>query len=469
MAAVMTGYTVENLTPTLEDRNSTYGTLGNPDATFTTGTDIFAKVWDPSATLKIEKMDGPTPVSVVYDGPMSSEINSTGAIVYGYNWGNKGSPPGSGTFRITFTTSDATTIVGVTDAGAEFTEHSTTIFVNLTESGGGGGGGESGELSVTSITPTSGSDSGGTLVTITGTGFVTGAVVTIDGVTATSVSYVDATTITAVTPVHAAGTYDVTVTNPDDQSVTLSSAFSFVAPPSITSVAPISGPDSGGTLVTITGTGFVSGAVVTIDSVTATSVSYVDATTITAVTPAHTAGTHDVTVTNPNNQSVTLSSAFSFVAPPSGGGGDSGSGSDSGGGGGGGGGGCSAGFVFNPNTHKCDPRGQVLGASAGPGQLIGCAPGSGHLFDVNTGKECPATPATWRFAFTKNLWRSMYDQDVMELQKFLVGHGYSIASGVTNYFGVETSAAVRAFQRDHGITQTGFVGPLTRAELNKGL
>ena len=70
-------------------------------------------------------------------------------------------------------------------------------------------------LSVLSIIPSSGSELGGTPVTITGTLFVNGATVTIAGVSATSVVWVNSTTITAVTAAGSIGTGDVVVTNPD--------------------------------------------------------------------------------------------------------------------------------------------------------------------------------------------------------------------------------------------------------------
>ena len=54
----------------------------------------------------------------------------------------------------------------------------------------------------------------------------------------------------------------------------------------IASVKPISGPSSGGTAITITGTNFAQGAVVKIDGVLATDVVVVSSTKITAVTPA---------------------------------------------------------------------------------------------------------------------------------------------------------------------------------------
>ena len=66
---------------------------------------------------------------------------------------------------------------------------------------------------ITSITPSSGSTAGGTVVTITGTNFTGATSVTFGGVAA-SFTVVNLTTITATTPAGAAGTASVLVTTP---------------------------------------------------------------------------------------------------------------------------------------------------------------------------------------------------------------------------------------------------------------
>jgi hypothetical protein len=86
-----------------------------------------------------------------------------------------------------------------------------------------------------------------------------------------------------------------------------------VLPPTLTTVSPTSGPDTGGTAVTLTGSNFTSGATVTFGGVAATNAT-VSATQITANTPAHAPGTVKVLVTNPNGQSASLASGFTFVA-----------------------------------------------------------------------------------------------------------------------------------------------------------
>jgi peptidoglycan hydrolase-like protein with peptidoglycan-binding domain len=52
---------------------------------------------------------------------------------------------------------------------------------------------------------------------------------------------------------------------------------------------------------------------------------------------------------------------------------------------------------------------------------------------------------------------------VKQIQTALVAHGYKVATD--GAFGPQTSAAVKAFQKQSGITQDGIVGPVTWAKL----
>ena len=168
---------------------------------------------------------------------------------------------------------------------------------------------------VTSISPTSGTTAGGTSVTITGTGFASGASVIFGTTAATNVVVVSSTSITADAPAHAAGAVNVVVTNTDSQSGTLPSGYTYNSanpPPTVVSIAPTSGTTAGGTSVTITGTGFLAGANVTFGTTAATSVrgcqlhlNYGDA-------PAHAAGAVNVVVTNTDSQSGTLPSGYTY-------------------------------------------------------------------------------------------------------------------------------------------------------------
>jgi hypothetical protein len=168
---------------------------------------------------------------------------------------------------------------------------------------------------VTSVSPNNGPPAGGTAVTITGTNFAAGATATFGGTAATNVVVVNSTTITATTPAHAAGSVTVTVTV-NGQSGNLTNGFSYVVPPTVSSVSPNSGSTLGGTAVTIAGTNFAAGATVTFGSAAATNVGVVNSTTITATTPAGSVGAVTVMVTNPGSQSGSLTNGYTYVVVP---------------------------------------------------------------------------------------------------------------------------------------------------------
>ncbi len=88
--------------------------------------------------------------------------------------------------------------------------------------------------------------------------------------------------------------------------------------PIINGVSPNAGLTSGGTSVTITGANFRAGATVLFGGAGASSVTVASATQIQAITPAHAAGTVDVTVRNADGQSSTLGSSrgFIYTTPP---------------------------------------------------------------------------------------------------------------------------------------------------------
>jgi hypothetical protein len=71
------------------------------------------------------------------------------------------------------------------------------------------------------------------------------------------------------------------------------------------------------------------------------------------------------------------------------------------------------------------------------------------------------------FKFNQDLRLRMKNNDVMELQKRLAAEGY-FTIAPTGYFGTLTLRAVKMYQASHGIKPvSGFVGPITRAVLNK--
>jgi hypothetical protein len=167
---------------------------------------------------------------------------------------------------------------------------------------------------ISSVTPATGATSGATAVTIVGLRFEAGASVTFGGATAT-VNSLSSTSITATTEGHAPGTVDVVVTNPDGQAATAAGRFTFRAPPVVTSISPNIGSTDGRTPLFIRGSGFLIGATVTLDGAPLSTLLDPTATGLLFTARAHAAGIADVVVRNPDGQFVTLSAAYTFVAP----------------------------------------------------------------------------------------------------------------------------------------------------------
>jgi hypothetical protein len=183
---------------------------------------------------------------------------------------------------------------------------------------------------ITSIEPSSGVPAGGTRVTIRGEGFAIappppppflpgpGDAVyfgsTQAGTTANGkVTLLSNTELSTVAP-PGNGTVDVRVLNEEGESpLTPADQFTYAEPPlTVTKVEPNHG--SGGTTVTITGTGFGGATAVHFGATSAKSFTVNSATSITAVSPrVKGGGTVDVTVTTPAGTSPTSAAdQFSF-------------------------------------------------------------------------------------------------------------------------------------------------------------
>jgi tRNA A-37 threonylcarbamoyl transferase component Bud32 len=217
---------------------------------------------------------------------------------------------------------------------------------------------------LTGVSPASGTTTGGTTVTITGTGLNGATVVRFGGVagtiTADSATQITVTSpprtvttaaITSDSPGHTtaagtgAGTVDITVTTAGGTShPTTADRFTYTAPrPAISGVSPNGGITSGGTTVTITGTGLAGAtsvrfgngaAIITSDSSTQITVTSppgsgtVNLTVITAAGASQTSdASHYAYTTRPGS-----AQSISFTGPGSGTAGGSGTLSATGGG-----------------------------------------------------------------------------------------------------------------------------------------
>jgi hypothetical protein len=149
-------------------------------------------------------------------------------------------------------------------------------------------------VTATAVTPGAGPDGGGTTVTVTGSGFTGATGVTFDGVPGTGFTVVDDRTLTVTTPAGAVGPADVVVTDAAGNGT--GPVFTYVATPAaVGSISPDQGPATGGTQVTLTGSGFTGTTSVTVGG-RSVRFTVVDDRTLTFTTPAGAAGRAAVVV-----------------------------------------------------------------------------------------------------------------------------------------------------------------------------
>ncbi len=169
---------------------------------------------------------------------------------------------------------------------------------------------------VLGVTPDSGAEAGGEEIVISGRNFQATPAVLIGGRPATDVRFISEGLLRAVTPSGQPGQRDVVVTNPSGLSNRFALGFTYVAAPAILDIAPVVGPVGGGTVVSISGQYFQQGAVVLFGERPATRVEVLGPSVVEAVTPASNAGTVDITLINPDEQTSVATGSFSFVPTP---------------------------------------------------------------------------------------------------------------------------------------------------------
>jgi serine/threonine protein kinase len=170
---------------------------------------------------------------------------------------------------------------------------------------------------LTGVSPANGSTAGGTAVTITGTGLAHATGVSFGGAAGTITA--DSGTQITVTSPPGKGTVDIVVTTPSGTSAaTDADRFTYVVPPppppAVTGISPTTGPTTGGTPVTITGTGLAHATGVSFNGAAGTITS--DSGTQITVTSPPGKGTVDITVTTSSGTSATTTAdRFTYYLP----------------------------------------------------------------------------------------------------------------------------------------------------------
>jgi len=276
-------------------------------------------------TLTVKKITNPAPTVAQIAPNSGPTTGGTSVTISGANFTSNATVTFGSTAAASTTVTSSTSIVAVTPPSA------TTGAVPIVVRNGDGQSVSFSSFtytlpapSINAVTPATGPTSGGTTFTIAGSGFVSGATVTVGGRPAGEVRVVNGTTITALAPLGPSSgetpllTQDVVVINPDGTRITKTGGFTYFVPALfVSSLSPSLGSPSGGTDVTISGSGMNSAIVstVTFGGVAATNVRVIDAVTMRVTAPAHAAGPVNVAVTV-GNSTVTLANAFTYGTPP---------------------------------------------------------------------------------------------------------------------------------------------------------
>ncbi|MCA9843096.1 MAG: IPT/TIG domain-containing protein [Dehalococcoidia bacterium] len=157
---------------------------------------------------------------------------------------------------------------------------------------------------ITGVSPTGGPTAGGTVVTITGSGFTGVTAVSFGAIAATSFTFVSDTSITATSPAQALGTVHIRVSAPGGTSPEVNADRFTYGVPSVSALTPNSGPKTGGGFITITGSNFLGATIVLFGTNESPAIQVSSGTSIVAQVPAGTGVVH-VRVQSPAGLSTT--------------------------------------------------------------------------------------------------------------------------------------------------------------------
>uniref|UniRef100_UPI000A470A2F beta strand repeat-containing protein n=1 Tax=Nocardia shimofusensis TaxID=228596 RepID=UPI000A470A2F len=247
------------------------------------------------------------PLLIALDPTAGPETGGTVVTLTGTNFTGASAVSFGGTPAASFTVVSDTEITATAPAGTGVEQ------VTVTTVGGTSNGAPFTYVvapALTALDPTAGPETGGTTVTLTGTGLTGATAVSFGGTPATSFIVVSDTQITAIAPA-GTGTVQVTATTVGGTSGGVS--YTYVAVPSVSGISPDEGPETGGTTVTVTGSGFTGASAVSFGATPATSFTVVSDSQITATAPAG-IGVQQVTVTTVGGTS--NGAPFTYVVAP---------------------------------------------------------------------------------------------------------------------------------------------------------
>ena len=171
---------------------------------------------------------------------------------------------------------------------------------------------------VTSLSSTSGPTAGGGKILVHGTHIRASRKVLFGTTPSPAIHAVSGSEIQVTVPKHVAGTVNIRYVNAYGTSpVTSRDRYTYVAPPTITSIAPTSGSTAGGTPLVIRGTSFDRITKIVFGTTAGTGTHAVSTTEATVTAPGHAAGAVDVRVVTAYGTSrVVQTDRFTYAAAP---------------------------------------------------------------------------------------------------------------------------------------------------------
>jgi len=258
----------------------------------------------------------PTPIVSLISPATGPAAGGTTVTIFGLNLSGATAVTFGAMAATGFTVNSASSITATAPAGSGM------VDIHVTTTGGTSATSTDDRFTyvatptVSSISPTAGPNAGGTTVTITGTGFSGATAVTFGATAATGFTVNSATSITATAPAGSGGV-DLQVTTVGGTSATSAAdRYTYVDAPTVTSLSPASGPAAGGTTVTITGGNLAGTTAVMFGATPASGFTVIGATGMTATAPAG-AGIVDVRVTTAGGTSATSAGdQYTYNPPP---------------------------------------------------------------------------------------------------------------------------------------------------------
>ena len=240
-------------------------------------------------SIAIFGRDFPPETTVTIGGKLLTDLEVTNTLITGLT------PPGA--------IGEADIEVHFSDSGNLVVERRKFLYTNAPS------------ITLT-MNPTNGSPMGGGTGIVTGRSFALGAAVKIGANLATDVVSTP-TLIHFTIPPGTVGTVDVTVTSPDGTEWILENGYTYdpFPPPGISSIHPNRGPAAGGTEITIKGSNFRDGAVVSIGAIGVEQLDILSPAEIRLKTPPSTASAKNVYVVNPDGQQAEKIGGFTYTPP----------------------------------------------------------------------------------------------------------------------------------------------------------